>query len=557
MIQNVTALRFLFCLAALLGQLAASSHTCPANGSKLCQTQIMFEWDQVKGANTYEINIWAKGSSPYKKLRLKARTPHLSFLATDSLAFGESYEWQVKAWQGSTLLSAGSQYHFDVLTSPQVEANFFKTKIFSMGKQTNDLLFLDQRGIAIDKTGRPVWFLPLFTDTLSSLIIRDLEITSFGTVTYLDKYGAHEKTLDGTPYWNGPDDGRVSGYSAEGYHHDLKKHADGSYTVCGSSYPINKNGKRETDAAAIKFNTLIHYNTDGSIGWSWDEQEALLKDSLFKQIAHAKNAGHLNGFAFSQNPQYVWLSFKNYSDVWLLDTKQGKMITSLKKSVGKAAIFQQQHGPFVTKENSLLIYNNNIGDDREAEKAIRHPSIMLFSCENKFKTIKLKWECTVKSDSFPNGIAGKEGYASQTANGNFLVCTGGANYAVEFSLTKKKVWEGYFYSRMKQDTNWHPLANYRCQMASSLYPLYYTVQCIGLRNGSWQFRLHNAGSQPGNFELKFSNKLPKAQYRFVSKQLKPNESQLFSVPVEEKGQPLPCLVTPLHVTGFSKEYHFK
>jgi hypothetical protein len=563
--MNVAVIRrftVLFFIIKLVN-FSAFAGVSPRDGSIFTQVHIMFECDDIYGADLYEFSIYRlipSQDSTRSEKTVTVKTAFLACLVTRGLEFGNDYRWYFRAYKKGKLLFTSPWIHFSIRRSAQVMSDTFRTDVRFAGKPGKEVIFLDYSAMAIDKSGKPIWFLPINTDSLTKLVIRDLELTASGTVTHLDISGAYEKDLQGTVLWKAPDDGRVSGGAKEEYHHELKKNTDGSFFVCGSIYKSAKGEIKQSPASSVKYNTLIHYDAGGNILQGWTETGSMLKDSVFRQ-AHSNNqGGHLNGFAFMPGGKRVFMSFKNLSDVYLYDFISGEFISSIKKPPFSGSYdFQQQHGPWLTAKNQLLIYNNNIAEKEGSEgPAVSHPSVMQFRYDALSQKFALTWQYELRAEKFPGGILGKEGYVSETKAGTILVCAGGTNYAAEVTQNKKKVWECYFYRRTKEDTLWKPYSNYRCQGASSLYPLYYTLQYAGTKSGSYIFRLYNAGSEPGVLELDFSAPGAKKGITHLSKKLQPGGSQVFTVNIENFyiRNGFNCRVTPRHVNHGYKDYFF-
>ena len=557
--KNTT--KSLTCLIIILNFIThfAKANMFPEDGSIFNQVHIMFECDDVFGAESYEINIISTFTNKKKVTKLK--TASLTCEITSGLDFGFKYYWYYSATKNGEVFYTSKQNYFSILQSPQIMKDSFKTEISYTQPPNKDIIFLDYSAMAIDKKGNPVWFLPVNTDSLSKLIIRDIELSSAGTITYLDVNGAYEKDLRGKMLWKAPDDGRISGSKREEYHHEFKKINDGSYLICGSMYKAKMEDVSLNSATSIRYNTLIHYNSDGTIRWNWNELSSLKNDSIFNKSRQKAQGSHNNGFVITSDGSKIFMSFKNLSDVLLLNVTTGKFITSIKQQKSLVPFtFQQQHGPFLTSKNELMIYNNNITDkEDEVDTKINYPSVMIFNYNSTSDKINLVWEYEIHASKHPEGIKGKEGYVSETKAGNILICTGGVNYAAEVTRAKKKIWECYFYYKSKSDTAWKPYSNYRCQSASSLYPLYFTMQYQGNKKGTLSFSLNNAGSEQGIFEVVFSGDHLKDTIRQISKILHPGESQLFFIKnsyIKNKTSILKCRLTPKHTVAPYKDYMY-
>lgn len=529
----------------------------PKDGSTISTIHVMFGLEDIYGSDYYDLIVYDAGSKNKNTLPLfRTRSKYISLLVKQGLQFGHQYQWQFMAYKKGTLVHTSPFYHFSILTSPRIDTARYRQEVVTAKNSSAELLLVDHSAIAIDRKGQPVWFLPLANDSMEKWVIRDLDLTAAGTITHLDARGAYEKDLDGSLLWTGPGDSRISGNSKEEYHHQLSKLADGSYIVCGF---ITKPGRQSSPGDAVRYNTIIQYEADGKIRRSWNELNSLENDSLFMQYRQNTFAGHLNGFALAPGHGKMFLSFKNLSDVFVLNLNSNRFEASIKKGLAPGIDFKQQHGPFYTRSKEILIYNNNIKEDSEDKgDEETHPSVMAFTYDTTAKKFAPTWHVAIHAARYPHGIAGKEGYVSETAKGNILVCTGGANYAAEITRTGKKIWECYFYKRSGNDTAWKPYTNYRCRSITSLYPLWPSLQYAGKKNGQYIFRLYNAGSSSEAFQLKFTgeNNMPGISYRSAS--LAPGSTQLFYVP-EKWGQSetFDCTVSPATISGPSVTCHYK
>jgi hypothetical protein len=521
----------------------------------------MFEWEETYGADRYELAVYQhsmKDGRPVQQRVVNVKTKGIAWLVTQGLSFGQGYHWQVKAFKKQQIVAESPSYVFDISTSPRVMNDSFRAEVSHWGKLGQGIVFLDRSAMAICKMGKPVWFLPMPNDSVDQWMVRDLELTPQGTISYIDGRGAYEKDLMGNLLWQAPDNGEVSGGNREEYHHEMRKDKDGSYWLAGSAYEVG--GKGQQAAQGVRYNTILRYDAQGGLLWSWDERNSLRQDTFFARKSQSVQGSHLNGFALAQGGEQLFMSFKNLSDVLLYDLALGRFVASLQHpgDAGTAG-FRQQHGPFLTAKREILIYNNNISEkaDGEADTAV-HPSAMVFRQYPPGRRYRLVWEYPVRSPRYPQGIKGKEGYVSETAAGTLLICPGGVNYAIEVGRNKQKRWEGYFYRRSGRDTAWKPYSNYRCQSATSLYPHYVTLQYVGIGQGQALFRLQNLGSESGHFELLFSGTGSPPIRAWSAGPLRPGASQVIRVPINFcKNGDFSCTITHQSIKALPKTYFYK
>lgn len=518
--------RFTLFALLILRPCTVNARIHPEQGSRISAIHVMFEFDNVPGASSYELRVFDI-NMPGKPL-VKRSSAHLAMLVTAGLQFGHDYKWQFTAYRNGKVCYTSPFYTFSIIYSVRTDQLYFRQKTAGRLTGRKDLVLIDNAAMAINRRGEVVWFLPLADKDLQSRTIRDLSITPAGTFTHLDIHGAYERQPDSTVTWQAPAEARIAGNKKEDYHHQLTKLNDGSFVVAGFQYRPGNAGGND----APRFNTIIHYNSDSSVRWYWSELESMDNDTLFNRFRQNAGGGHLNGFAFSMDKRRMFLSFKNLSDVFVLNMASGKIESSIKTGIAnKAPLFRQQHGPFLTAGNKLLIYNNNISDDREGDnEKTAHPSVQVYRYDTLRKMFHFEKEFKITSPEYPDGIAGKEGYASETSEKNILVCAGGANYAVEISPSDTKEWECYFHRRADTLSAWTAYSNYRCRQVPSLYPVYLTLQYLYTKDGEYYFRLQNAGSSPAAYELQFFSEQNGSYKKNLSGTILPNSVKTIRLP---------------------------
>jgi len=214
-------------------QICAEIH--PAENAKLNYTQVMFECDEVPGADLYSVTITpmdqSEKFSPTKKSSLA--------VMITGFQFGKNYSWHYEAFQNGKIVFRSNVFHFSISSSYLADPKLFHSSITSAtpGNYNDDIIFLDYRGIAIDRKGDPVWFYPYSSTNFDKdPLLRNLRMTNDGTITCLDDSSCYEFDLEGKLLWKAPDNGKISGDAKEHYHHDFKKLDDGTYLAAGWKY---------------------------------------------------------------------------------------------------------------------------------------------------------------------------------------------------------------------------------------------------------------------------------------------------------------------------------
>jgi len=440
----------------------------------------MFEYNEVSGANNYKIQIESVENAQPFFLEIKNKS--LACIVPD-LKFGRNYKWHFEAFNKKKLLFKSEDFNFSINKYYLVDSNFYKTiiEISKKNALNNNIVFLDYLGVAIDRTGKPVWFCPFSPgDGRLEPNLRNMRMTNNGTITFQDNDNCYETTVTGKLLWKAPNDGRISGDKREFYHHDFRKLKDGTYLTASYQYVAQPNFFKPSVTSRVRYNTLIQYDAQGKILWTWNEKDHVKKEVLFQGLdsnATEVEGTHLNGLDYDETNNAIVMSFRNNSSILKIDKHTGKIIYDLSAHGAQSGMkdpwFARQHGPMVLPGHRLLIYNNNAKD---TITGISYPKVLIIQEPENGNPAKILWEYECKSNHFPKGITGKEGYAFPLPNGNILVCMGGANFAFEVTPKKEIVWQAFFERFDHDKKQWAGFNNYRCTSASSLYPKYFTLQ---------------------------------------------------------------------------------
>ncbi len=454
----------------------------PADKAVLNFTQVMFEFDEYPGADTYVLRYYHAGSS---EVNIR-RTSSLACMVNIGLSFGGKYQWYYEAWSKKKPIFKSKVFTFSIAQSFLIIGDQFRYKILRSMPDSfqNNLVFIDNLGVAVNRRGEPVWYMPNDSADSQQKIpqYRNLDITNTGTFTFLRGDQCYEKDLYGKQVWQGPNDGVVSGAGREWYHHDFLKAPDGTYFICSYRYDSTKDYYNPLVNIQVRYNTVIQYNSEGKVLWHWNEKDHVSGEEILKtsgQVSGVANGTHMNGFAWNSQQQQFIFSFRNNSTLLKVDKATGDVIYRLRGDEGTPfgveANFYNQHSPVYTSSGNVLLYNNNAPPKTE-KAGVHYPHIMIMNIPDGKSTPRLLWEYECVMKEYPDGWIGKEGYAGQLPNGNILVCVGGANKIFEVTPGKKVVWEMNCEMYSSRENKWVPFNNYRSHFTSSLYPQYFTVQ---------------------------------------------------------------------------------
>ncbi len=484
----------------------------PTDGAVLNYTQVMFEYDEVRDADYYLITIQSiTGDKP-----IFVKNNSLAFIQKQRIQFGKKYFWKYEAYKNNKSVFSSPTYSFEIRTSFQTSKEWLKTsvEINDTANCKDGIIFLDYMGMAINRRGEPVWYMPVEKDSLENLKMRNVKMTPGGTITYLDNTDCFEKDINANIIWKAPNNGQVSGDKQEYYHHDFFKMDDGTYIAAGYRFINEPNLYDNNVMCKVRYNTLIQYNSEGKVLWLWDESRHADKKSLYGDSgpsATEVTGTHMNGVAYYKPDDAFICSFRDNSSILKISKKTGEILynlgDSLKKFYPDEVPFKSQHGPSLMSNGSIVVYNNNL--DRSAKKGSpSYPIVMIFNQPTPDKQSRKIWEYECISSRYLEGIFGKEGYASQLPyNDNLLVCMGGANYVFEVTPGKKIVWQCTLQKFDDNSKSWTAINNYRCSYASSLYPCYFTLQSANQTAGKIQLRINNEGTEDCTYTIEANGRI--------------------------------------------------
>jgi len=509
-LKKVFLIQFFF-LLIFYQQSIAEIH--PADNAMLNYTQVMFECNEVVGSDSYIISISEiDRRSENKPEPIIIKGTSLACIVS-GLKFGKSYSWHYEAFKEGKSIFKSPQFHFYIASSYLVDPKLFQSSITSTteGKYNNDIIFLDYRGIAIDRKGKPVWYYPYpSTNFDKDPLLRNLRMTNDGTITCLDDSSCYEYAIDGKLLWRAPDDGKISGDAKEHYHHDFKKLDDGTYLTAGWKYEYETNLYNPSLRCQVRYNTLIQYDSSGKILWHWNEKDHVSRETIFGiyQPSDTLIAGtHMNAFDYDAKENTIVMSCRHNSSIVKIDKKTGNVIYQIgvydnkKRSLGFTPLFLHQHGMAILPDHQLLIYDNNASDD--PARGISYPNITILKEPTKELPGYKVWEYECRSDRFPKGILGKGGYAMPLPNGNILACMGGANFVLEITPQKEIVWQSFFEKYDSLNHKWTDFINYRAVSASSLYPYYFTLQQVERKKSNLVIKINNDGTEDDEYIIEW------------------------------------------------------
>ena len=537
-----------------------SAQILPAPGAKLNYTQVMFEYEKVKGVPLYLIQIAEDIPGTSFERCLITQKDSSTATMISGLEFGKKYKWRYAGVTGSGPLAWRGPYHFEIPEDTLLRLRPLDLKV-SVNDSANQggLIINDASYVIYDRTGRPVWYLPQpwqfkFTrlsndpknpryklqqmDVLPRCVY--LSLNPYGTITYFSDSSIIESDLNGNKLWQKHFCTTPSEMGENAYNHALMRMPNDHYITLGNemvrrmparldSIGRIKYPQRDTingiAYAPVEFGTVLEYDKKGDLVWTWNSEDyfdrygSVPKDNMTLQA-------HVNALSVDRNNEFVYVGFRNINRIVKVEKRTGQVVDSwgprsgLIDSLAGATVpkhdlyIYRQHNADILDDGTVLIYNNNDYPNTDSL-----PSVVIFS-QRPESDGQVVWKYYYELDTPTRHIGRIGGSAQQLKNGNILVCTGTSNHIFEVTRDKKIVWQAV----MKSNDNIPDVIyHYRLCSAyniSSLYPCYFTFQTdqdtIKKSSPLLNIRIFNEGSEYDSYDVKLSSTTGEVLAQFTS-----------------------------------------
>ncbi|MEO0470155.1 MAG: arylsulfotransferase family protein [Bacteroidota bacterium] len=439
----------LFCLSvALMPLFGLGQIQVPAQNARLNYLHIPFQWDSLA---TDEFELEIAEDVDFGKVVFRQKTTRARLVVREKLAFGKTYFWRAKP--------SKFVHRFFTQSCSKVNPDLWRHQIVQNRTSIRDnwLICVDKPGVIIDLKGRPVWFHP---DTTIKRFF-DLRILPNGHIAYLRARGQKEGnenllfeeiTPDGQLIWQGPNRGEVSGLDSERYHHAYQILPNGHYLLAGDEF-VKKELPNGKGPVLARLGTLLEYDQQGDLVWSWKSSEHLSEQRIFSN-RQDNNPIHLNGFHQAPGQPHIYASFRYLNEVFVIDKKDGKIIETEKGP------FQAQHSPTV-EGKTLWLYDNRSGKDGDTIS-----SVLALNLETDSST-RFQLDFGDRRNSWSKS----KGDVDILGKVQLLACMGSVPRTVLIDQGKGIIWEALHQFREHPDQPWAGvIANYRAHASRSLFP---------------------------------------------------------------------------------------
>lgn len=516
--MKLTLLRIHVSLILMMSCIIASAQVVPADASRLNHTEIMFEYPEFAGAEQYHLYIKICEGERCEPL---FDTLHQSQAVRikDRLTFGKKYTWHYEALRKKKVMFTSPEFTFYTMTSVFIDPARQKAIVERSvkGNIGTGVIFLDGLRIAVNHAGKPVWFANVHENT----ILRDINLTPQGTVTYLTdaRKEALETTLEGQVLWSAPHGAAPDSDEGEGtYHHEFTKLRSGNYIVAGKKQMrFREEGRpmKGLNTMSGKASDMIfEFDAERNIVWSFDLLYEL-KRQFDLQPDYAtptmKRLGHLNGITVDEQHNMVYASFKNFSNVLKIDKNNNRIVymfgnktINFADSMFHSGLFAQQHCPILLGNGNLVVFDNNTS---VKGSGIVELNSSMEGQEENAGTEKV-WELRFKDLHIDKPFTSLMGSVQELPNGHLLIGMGKENEVFEVSRKKEVLWRMSTFAY--NEAKWLPMENYRVCWSSSLYPAYFTLQRNSdndtisrktITQKAFSFTINNEGTEDDLFDL--------------------------------------------------------
>lgn len=471
----------------------------PAEGSTLHYRIVGCSFPAIPAAKSCTVQVAAgyyNSPDSFRRHIIISRAVDTNRVIIEVPAFGKQYTWRVLYKNNTGAAIKTPLYHFSTGTVPEVDTNIYRIRITKpAGKYKGAFIFIDAFGVLYDMHGRPVWYLPGAYGTYPP-IIRDLKLSPFATITFLDGPTVNEIDYNGNVLWHKPgsNNNNLDSFYLP-YHHEFTRLTNGHYMVMatenvlcrlpdtsGSAFTVidDKNLKQDSNAAykEFQFGTLVEYDEKGNLVWKWRSSKYFEQSDLVNFYQPNRRTDlHDNAFYFDGQNKTAYISFRDVSRVVKVKYPEGNVLNEYGRKFNKSTsppepaetgneFFCAQHACRRSQHGYLYLFDNG------CDSTVPPRVIMMREPPTGQGQLEKTWEfeCPVnKQDIYP-------GYLQHSGTGNVIelpdrslfVSTGSVLAKVFIvSPDKEIVWSAISETRDQNGKTWRIRPTYRASIITT------------------------------------------------------------------------------------------
>jgi hypothetical protein len=480
-----------------------NSQIIPVPNSAINYTQVMFDHPPVAKAVKYVVSVY-EGQGDTRQL-LTSSTDSSTSTRINKFSFGKSYSWHYTAVNSrNKTIYTSAEFLFTVLPLPSKNRVRVTTNDYG---ETGGLISFDYHCMIVDRTGTPVWFLP--SDPKNEFSrddkVRDLRVSTAGTITFITQRNAFEIMPDGRISWRAP---KTGVNTVESLHHGIERLPNGHLMTLGN-HTVRMAVPFDTAFVPVEFGVIVEYDRSGNIVWKWDSYPYMHPaeiDFVKQPNGQWAFSTHMNAFrqVKENGIEYVYAGFRDIDRVIKIEKSSGKVVAAYGRQMNggygwyNPNLFHAQHDVTPLSDGNIAVFNN---DSVSKEGVVS--SVVIFSPGTNGNNSKLVWRFACDFDNATTGKSEKCGSVDELPNKNLLVNFGNINRTVEMTRDGKIVWDAFTESYVNDSIGWVAAGQYRSHYCSSLYPIWFSVAPLSSTKTMVTFNIWNDGDDADNYSIQY------------------------------------------------------
>ena len=499
-------------ILSLLISFAYSNLITPEDGSTLNRIHVLFEWEQIPEALSYDLQV--SEDINFSSVVFEVTDSSLAHIDRNSLDWETAYYWRIRAnynnhssdWLAPFLFTTSEAISSSSVTLYLNDAQYQEgVTVFGA--------FFNYFSAAIDQTGKEIW-----NSGENNFVY--YSSNSFGNIFGCNLLSGAENNLPGMEVsfqneiiWEEPND--------EFLHHDIIKLPNGNYlgiVETNSLGPIPIGGWTasfqnlgfQADGVTIEFPWV----GDKLVEWDKDTKEVVWTWSVFdhfSMVDYDQFGGtwteaylslhydwtHVNAVIFDESESAIYISTRHLSRITKIDYPSGEIMWNLghempsgQVDMGTEIGFSFQHSLQKLENGNILTFDN--GNLSPQFRGTDQPISRAIEIEINDTNASLAWSYDLPPDLF--GFA--SGNAQKLENGNVLMTTvGGGGRSLEINPQGELVWDGLYNLSLPDG------AVYRAHRIPGLYPAAFSIIINNYMENNGDSGIY---LQPGSSDISFS-----------------------------------------------------
>ena len=441
----------------------------PIDNDSLNTIHVLFEWEQLSNAVSYQIQIAENDSTGFQDPIADLIDSTLLIIMDEGFKWGTTYAWRIRS-----VNSMGDYGEWSVtrifhvkLLPPEISS--LDVLIYDSLSYENGITVMDQLGegiiYAIDIQGNPVWFVHsniVWSNGFSYLMqfshfLPDGNFIGIAEGRENNLPGrAFEMGIDNTLIWEGPGDLELFGV-----HHDVFPMPNGNVlaiTIQDTLLPIPDEidvpeEYSYIDSVSWQGDRIVEWDKNGNEIWSWSvfdhfDTQDYNSNTFESMFVHQSPSNffyewtHSNSIWYDDLEKAIYLSVRHLSRITKIDYLSGSVVWNMGTfmpsgdvTVGNDLGLSGQHSVKLLDNSNLMMYDNGFESDSLASRGLE---ISVISSDS-IPEAEVVWEYILPQELGSPIMSD----CDRLPNGNSLITSSVpiVNYIVEVSPSNEIIWE--------------------------------------------------------------------------------------------------------------------